>query len=122
LRDDERTPESKVRGCASQVWLVSETSGRGEEARLLFRGDSDAHIVSGLIAILFALYSGQTARQILAIDEQAVLAQLGLDQHLSPQRSNGLVSMVARIKRDAVMAAGERPSDDAKQAQINPLV
>ena len=101
LEDAERTPETKVRGCASQVWLVSKVSGRGPEATLEFRGESDAHIVRGLIAVLLALYSGRKAREILAADEKAVLAQLGLNEHLTPQRSNGLASMVARIKSDA---------------------
>ena len=106
LSDTERTPETKVRGCASQVWLISHTKGQGPDAVLDFRGDSDAHIVRGLIAVLFALYSGRTAREILRTDEKAVLAQLGLNDHLTPQRSNGLASMVARIKRDALAASG----------------
>jgi cysteine desulfuration protein SufE len=106
LRDSDRTPETKVRGCASQVWLVSKANGTGADARLEFRGDSDAHIVRGLIAVLFALYSGQTAQDILEIDERAVFAQLGLNSHLTPQRSNGLASMVARIKGDAALTAG----------------
>ena len=76
---------------------------------LSFRGDSDAHIVRGLIAVLFALYSGKKAREIVGTDEKAVLAQLGLNSHLTPQRSNGLASMVARIKADATAAAGAEP-------------
>lgn len=106
LQDVERTPETKVRGCASQVWLVSEPRGDGADTILRFRGDSDAHIVRGLIAVLLALYSGKKARDILAIDEKAVLAELGLNNHLTPQRSNGVASMVARIKRDASLASG----------------
>ena len=106
LRDSERTPDSKVRGCASQVWLVANAQGDGADTILEFRGDSDAHIVRGLIAVLLALYSGRTAREILAVDEKAVLAELGLNDHLTPQRSNGLASMVARIKRDASLASG----------------
>ena len=106
LDEAERTPATKVRGCASQVWLVSKAEGRGPETVLIFRGDSDAHIVRGLIAVLFALYSGKQARQILAIDEKAVFGQLGLHSHLTPQRSNGLASMVARIKADAASMAG----------------
>lgn len=101
LADSERTPATKVRGCASQVWLVSEAEGQGANAVLKFRGDSDAHIVRGLIAVVFALYSGKKAREILGTDEKAVFAQLGLNSHLTPQRSNGLASMVARIKADA---------------------
>jgi len=101
LKDGERTPSTKVRGCASQVWLISEAEGQGPEAILKFRGDSDAHIVRGLIAVLFALYSGKKSREILGADEKAVFAQLGLNSHLTPQRSNGLASMIARIKADA---------------------
>jgi cysteine desulfuration protein SufE len=100
LPDDERTDANKVRGCASQVWLVSDVTGNGEP-RMKFRGDSDAHIVRGLISILFALYSGRPAREILQIDPEAVFAQIGLRDHLTSQRSNGLTSMVARIRSDA---------------------
>ncbi len=106
LDDAERTPATKVRGCASQVWLISRVTGHGPDAVLDFRGDSDAHIVRGLIAVLFALYCGRTAREILSTDEKAVLAKLGLNEHLTPQRSNGLASMVARIKSDALAASG----------------
>jgi cysteine desulfuration protein SufE len=108
LEDAERTPAVKVRGCASQVWLVTSTEGQGPDAVLRFRGDSDAHIVRGLIAVLFALYSGKPASEVLSTDENAVLAELGLNNHLTPQRSNGLASMVARIKADAqaAVAAG----------------
>ena len=100
LPDNERTDANKVRGCASQVWLVSDVTGNGEP-RMKFRGDSDAHIVRGLISILFALYSGRTAREILQIDPEAVFAQIGLREHLTSQRSNGLSSMLARIRSDA---------------------
>jgi cysteine desulfuration protein SufE len=108
LQAGERTPATKVRGCASQVWLITKAEGQGQDAKLTFRGDSDAHIVRGLIAVLFSLYSGKKAREILAADEKAVFAELGLNNHLTPQRSNGLASMVARIKADAnaVSAAG----------------
>jgi cysteine desulfuration protein SufE len=102
LSDDEHTDTYKVRGCASQVWLVSQseadTSG---QRRLFFRGDSDAHIVRGLIAILLAIYSGRTPREILAYDAQALFGRIGLKDHLTQQRSNGLASMVARIRADA---------------------
>jgi cysteine desulfuration protein SufE len=101
LEDAERNPQTKVRGCASQVWLISHAEGQGPQAILTFRGDSDAHIVRGLIAVLFSLYSGQKAADILGIDEKAVFVRLGLNDHLTPQRSNGLASMVARIKNDA---------------------
>jgi len=96
----ERIDANRVRGCASQVWMVSETTGNGEPV-LNFRGDSDAHIVRGLIAILFALYSGRTAREIVASDPEAVFAEFGLREHLTSQRSNGLSSMLGRIRSDA---------------------
>jgi len=103
LPDSARNETNKVRGCASQVWLVSEIARNGE-ARLQFRGDSDAHIVRGLIAILLTLYSGRTAREIAAIDPEAIFARIGLREHLTSQRSNGLSSMVARIRADAEAA------------------
>ena len=101
-----KTEESKVRGCASQVWLVSEVSDRGPERGrvLFFEGDSDAHIVRGLIAILFAIYDGKRANEILATDANPIFAGLGLKEHLTPQRSNGFASMVGRIKADAAAA------------------
>jgi len=98
LTDAERSDANKVRGCASQVWLVTE---RGPDGRLSFRGDSDAHIVRGLVAILLQLYSGRTAEDIVAFDAKAAIAELGLAGALSTQRSNGLVAMVQRIRRDA---------------------
>jgi cysteine desulfuration protein SufE len=100
LTDAERNEGHKVRGCASQVWLVTEPQGDGT---LAFRGDSDAHIVRGLIAILLRLYSGHSPAEILAFDAKAAFEQLGLSGALSAQRSNGLASMVARIRRDAEM-------------------
>ena len=93
---------NKVRGCASQVWL--DTTVRPDGAGgpvLIFEGDSDAHIVRGLIAILFATYSGKAARDILGIDAIALFERLGLKEHLTPQRSNGFRSMVERIHSDA---------------------
>ena len=98
LSDAERSEANKVRGCASQVWLVTEPKGDGS---IGFRGDSDAHIVSGLIAILLRLYSGQPAQDIAAFDAKAAMDKLGLSEALSSQRSNGLKAMVARIQRDA---------------------
>ena len=98
LSDAERSDANKVRGCASQVWLVSERNGVD---RLAFRGDSDAHIVRGLIAVVLRLYSGRTTEEILAFDAPAAFASLGLQGALSAQRSNGLASMVERIRRDA---------------------
>ncbi len=101
LTDAERVDANKVRGCASQVWLIPK---RGPDGRLSFRGDSDAHIVRGLIAILFRLYSGRTPEEILAIDARGGFERLGLVGALSAQRSNGLFSMVERIRRDAAAA------------------
>ena len=101
LDDSFRVPAYKVDGCASQVWLVRSVDSSGSEPVLTFRGDSDAHIVRGLIAILLAMQSGKTARAILAADPIAVFDELGFREHLTPQRSNGLRAMVERIKRDA---------------------
>lgn len=98
LAEAEHSDANKVRGCASQVWLVTE---RSDDGRLRFRGDSDAHIVRGLIALLLRLYSGRTPAEILAFDAKAAFAKLGLAGALSTQRSNGLFSMVERIRRDA---------------------
>jgi cysteine desulfuration protein SufE len=97
-----RTEINKVQGCASQVWLASEIKPDGAAGPTLhFVGDSDAHIVRGLIAILFALYAGKPAREILSTDAVAVFDRLGLREHLTPQRSNGFRSMVERIRSDA---------------------
>jgi len=97
-----RTEANRVRGCASQVWLASETrAAAGKPPVLSFQGDSDAHIVRGLIAILFALYQGRTAQEILNTDARTVFAELGLAEHLTQQRSNGFFSMVGRIHSDA---------------------
>jgi cysteine desulfuration protein SufE len=101
LTDAERTDANKVRGCASQVWLVR---ALGPDGRLQFRGDSDAHIVRGLIAILFRLFSGRTPEEILKVDARSALDRLGLIGALSAQRSNGLFAMVERIRRDAEAA------------------
>lgn len=98
LSDAERTDENKVRGCASQVWLVTEPQPGGA---VRFRGDSDAHIVRGLIAILLKLFSGRPAADIAAFDARAAFEKLGLSGALSSQRSNGLAAMTQRIKRDA---------------------
>jgi len=98
-----RTHANKVRGCASQVWLASEArpTAPGKAPVLAFQGDSDAHIVRGLIAILFALYRDRTPEEILRTDAQAVFSELGLGEHLTQQRSNGFFSMVERIRGDA---------------------
>jgi len=102
LPDALRTDVNKVQGCASQVWLATSSRPDGEAGpTLTFIGDSDAHIVRGLIAILLALYSGRAARDILSSDAIALFDRLGLREHLTPQRSNGFRSMVERIKSDA---------------------
>jgi cysteine desulfuration protein SufE len=100
--EEKRDAAHKVRGCASQVWL----DPRRTDGRLEFSGDSDAHIVKGLVAILIALFSGKLPEEILAIDAMSALAPLDLAAHLTPQRSNGLASMVARIRAIAGDAAG----------------
>jgi cysteine desulfuration protein SufE len=105
LPEAARTEANKVSGCASQVWLVTEIARNGLSAPVLrFSGDSDAHIVRGLIAVLLAVYSGKPARQILDVDALAVFDGLGLREHLTPQRSNGFKSMVGRIRDDAQKA------------------
>jgi len=98
LSEAERSEANKVRGCASQVWLVTEPLGDG---RVQVRGDSDAHIVRGLIAILLRLFSGRRPADILAFDVRGAFKRLGLSDALSTQRSNGLASMAERIARDA---------------------
>ncbi|MBH0237165.1 SufE family protein [Methylobrevis albus] len=104
LPDAARTDENKVRGCTSQVWLVTTPRATNDGRVLDFTGDSDAHIVRGLIAILFATYSGRRPEEILGVDPGTVFTELGLKEHLSPQRSNGLASMVRRIHLDAEAA------------------
>jgi len=108
LPDEVRTETNKVQGCASQVWLGTAVEPNGAAGpTLTFIGDSDAHIVRGLIAILFALYSGRPARDILSSDAVALFNKLGLREHLTPQRSNGFRSMVERIKSDARAALAD---------------
>jgi len=98
LDDAHKTSATKVNGCASQVWLVPKIQGIGPDAVLDFDGASDAMIVQGLIAILKALFAGHTVKQALAIDAVGAFARLGLDQHLSAQRSNGLRAMIERLR------------------------
>ncbi|MDG1690998.1 MAG: SufE family protein [Alphaproteobacteria bacterium] len=100
LTDAEHDDTNKVPGCVSQVWLVTEAQGD----TLAFRGDSDAHIVRGLVAILLDLYKGKTRAEIATFDAESAFSQLGLSEHLTPQRSNGFYAMVQRIRNDAVAA------------------
>jgi len=105
LDEAHRTADNKVRGCASQVWLSTDwPRGEAETPTLAMEGDSDAHIVRGLIAILLAIYSGRTAKEVLDTDARAIFGELGLSDHLTAQRSNGLNSMVERIRADASAA------------------
>ncbi|MEA2907185.1 MAG: cysteine desulfuration protein SufE [Alphaproteobacteria bacterium] len=102
LAERDRNDSNKVQGCASQVWLATTTRPNGKDGPVLsFVGDSDAHIVKGLIAILFAVYSDKNAGAILKTDAVALFERMGLREHLTPQRSNGFRSMVERIKSDA---------------------
>ncbi len=112
-----RTRENKVQGCVSQVWVETNKSEDADPV-MTFQGASDAHIVSGLIAVTFAIFSGKRASEILSIDEKAIFDSIDLSEHLTPQRSNGLKSLVERIKRDANSAQsipmtgiGYRPTD-----------
>ena len=108
LDERDRNQANKVQGCASQVWLATSVRPNGADGPVLtFMGDSDAHIVRGLIAILFAIYSGKHAREILANDAIALFERIGLREHLTPQRSNGFRSMVERIKSDARTALAQ---------------
>ena len=100
LPEDAYTDANKVQGCASQVWL---TMSRGADGSSLdIRGDSDALIVKGLVALVIAMFDGRTINEIAAFDAQAFFGEIGLRDHLTAQRSNGLASMVARIKAEAV--------------------
>jgi cysteine desulfuration protein SufE len=111
-----RTHRYKVRGCASQVWLATEEErGANGAAVLRFQGDSDAHIVRGLIAII---YSGKTADDVLGTDGQAIFAELGLKEHLTPQRSNGFAAMRERIRSDARAGAAPRPEPVSQRLEL----
>ncbi len=110
LAEAAHSDANKVQGCASQVWLDTQVHRDGSSGPVLtFAGDSDAHIVRGLIAILFAIFSGKPARDILAADAVALFERLGLRDHLTPQRSNGFRSMVERIRADAREALAAAP-------------
>jgi cysteine desulfuration protein SufE len=111
LSERDRTDANKVQGCASQVWLATTVRADGQGGPVLtFCGDSDAHIVRGLIAILFAMFSGKQAGEILSADAIALFERLGLREHLTPQRSNGFRSMVERIRADARAAMATTPA------------
>jgi len=102
MPEAERSSENKVQGCVSQVWLSKRMDrSAGQAGVLKYRGDSDAHIVRGLIAILLTVYSGRTPQEILATDATSVFDEFGFREHLTPQRSNGLRAMVERIRSDA---------------------
>jgi len=102
LHENEKTDLNKVKGCTSRVWLNVDPP---ENGRFLFRADSDAHIVKGLAALLVRLYSNRRHDDIAEIDARDVLTRIGLSEHLSPQRSNGLNAMIARIRREAGVTA-----------------
>lgn len=104
LPEELRTAENKVQGCASQVWLVSEP-GKGPNPVLHFRGDSDAHIVRGLVAIVLAAYDGKSASEAAALDASTLFSKIGLVEHLSAQRANGLRSMINRIREESSAVA-----------------
>ena len=101
LPEEQHSAANKVQGCVSQVWLQKRIDRNQDEPRIHYRGDSDAHIVRGLVAIVLTLFSGRTPKEILATDALAVFQEFGFREHLTPQRSNGLRSMVERIKTDA---------------------
>ena len=101
LPEEQRTPANKVQGCASQVWLVSHADGEAKDPVMTFEGESDAHIVRGLVAIVLATYSGKHASEIAGLDAIEVFGKIGLVEHLSSQRANGLRSMVKRIREEA---------------------
>jgi cysteine desulfuration protein SufE len=105
LEEAFRVPATKVEGCASQVWILPDIDGTGPGATFRFRGESDAMIVRGLIAVLAALYNGLTVADVLQVDAAGELGRLGLDEHLSAQRSNGLRAMVGRIRKLAAETA-----------------
>ena len=97
LKPSEKTDAHKVKGCVSQVWLIS----RIEDGKLYYRGDSDAHIVKGLVAVVLEIFSGRAPSEILSLDAPHILTQLGLSEHLSAQRSNGLKAMIEEILKQA---------------------
>jgi cysteine desulfuration protein SufE len=105
LAEEKKAPEYKVQGCASQVWLVSHIEDGSADPVMTFEGDSDAHIVRGLVAIVLAVYSGKRASEIASTDAIETFDRIGLVEHLSSQRANGLRSMVKRIREEARVKA-----------------
>ena len=101
LNKEEKTEDNKVQGCVSQVWLVLDEIDEGGQKKIFLRADSDAMIVKGLIAILIALFSGKSAKEILQVEAIKIFDELNLREHLTAQRSNGLVAMVEKIKQEA---------------------
>jgi len=106
LPEELKVEEHRVKGCTSNVWLIPEPS-EDDPPRLRFRADSDAQIVKGLVALLLIMYSDRTPEEILEVDAPSILDRLELQAHLSPSRSNGLVAMVERIRREAVQALAD---------------
>ena len=102
LSDAEKNDRNKVKGCASQVWLITDK----KDDTYVFRGDSDAHIVKGLVAIVLEIFSGRSPTEIQSLDAKSIFIELGLSEHLSTQRANGLASMVSRIQAEI----SEQPS------------
>jgi len=110
LSEAAHSEQNKVRGCVSQVWLEKETgTDPAGQSILRYRGDSDSHLVRGLIAIAIALFSDRTPQQILAVDARGMFRALGLEQHLTPQRSNGVRAMIERIRADALATQDRLP-------------
>ena len=102
LDEADRTDANKVRGCASQVWLATRVEADGADGpRLIFTGDSDAHIVKGLVAVMLAIFSGRTAKDILGLDPEPIFTAISLRDHITPQRANGVNAMIDRIRADA---------------------
>lgn len=107
IDEADRTDANKVRGCASQVWLVTRVeTGGADGPRLFFTGDSDAHIVKGLVAVMLAIFSGHTAKEILTLDPEPIFTAISLRDHITPQRANGVNAMIDRIRADARAALG----------------
>ncbi len=106
MPESDKTDENKVQGCVSQVWLTYEVDKSDPDDPVIrFKGDSDAHIVRGLVAIMLSAYSGKRASEIVRLDENEIFARLGLIENLTPQRANGLRAMVKRIKQEAAKVA-----------------